>query len=349
MNIEKIFVTGSTGFIGSHLVKRLAKDGNSIVVLVRKESSARFIDNYINRYNIEIKKGDITNLEETTNAMKNCTIVFHNAALTTDWGKREDFYKINVEGTENVLKAARINKIKFFILTSSTAVLGEENSLEKKKEDAPYKPHYPYFLSNIWESNMNDYRHTKMLSEKKTIEFCKKNNISLTVIRPVWVYGPREFHAGPYYFCKSVSEGTRFLPGCKTNKFHTIYVKDLAEIMVRILKRRLEGINIFNVGSETVPTMDEFWGLFCNNLNEKPPIYLPKWLVYPIGLGMEIFYKLVKIRDSPLLTRARVIMGYCNNIYDTSKLRKEIGSYKETSLEKGVKTTVRWWKMNKYL
>ena len=349
MSIEKIFVTGGTGFIGSHLVKKLAKDGNSIVVLVRKKSSTRFIDSYIKKYNVEVKIGDITNLEETTNAMKDCNIVFHNAALATDWGKKEDFHKINVEGTENVLKSAKTNRIKFFILTSSTAVLGEEDSLKKKKEDAPYKPNYPYFLSNIWESNMNDYRHTKMLSEKKAIEFCKENNIPLTVIRPVWVYGPREFHAGPYYFCKSVSEGTRFLPGCKTNKFHTIYVKDLVEVMVKILEKKLKGINIFNVGSESVPTMDEFWRLFCSNLNKKTPIYLPKWVVYPIGLGMEVFCKLLKIKNSPLLTRARVVMGYCNNIYDTSKLRKEIGPYKETSLKEGVKTTIRWWKMNKYL
>ncbi|MFA5031941.1 MAG: NAD(P)-dependent oxidoreductase [bacterium] len=347
--MNKVFVTGAAGFIGSHLVKKLAKEGNLIVVFVRKKSSLQFINSYIRKYNVEVRNGDITNLEETIDAMKGCNVVFHNAAFTADWGDRKDFYKINLEGTENILKAVEINKVKFVVLTSSTAVLGEEDNLEKKREEAPYKPNYPYFLSNIWESNMNDYRYTKMLSEKKAIDFCKKNDISLTVIRPVWVYGPREFHAGPYYFCKSVMEGTKFLPGCKTNKFHTIYVKDLADIMVRILNKKPEGINVFNVGPKTVPTMDEFWRLFCKYLNKNPPVYLPKGLVYPIGLSMEFFYKFFKIKKPPLLTRARVTMGYCNNVYDTSRIMKEIGYYKETSLEEGVKTTVKWWKINKYL
>lgn len=343
--MEKIFVTGGTGFIGSHLVKELVRKGHSVRVLVRANSSLRFIF----RYNIEIKKGDIRNFEEVLNAMEGCDVVFHNAALARDWGKRKDFFDINVKGTENILKAAKINKVNYIILTSTTAVLGEENCLKPKPEESPYKPKYSYFLSKLWESDMNYYRYTKMLAEKKAIKFCRENNISLVVIRPVWVYGPREFHAGPYYFCKSILQGIRILPGCKTNKFHVIYVKDLVKTMMKILEKRLQGITIFNIGAEYIPTMDEFRRLFCKYLNRKPPIYLPKFLVYPLGLFMEAFYKLLGIKTPPLLTRARVVMNYCSNVYDISKVKKEIGFGAKTSLEEGIKTTIRWWRMNKYL
>jgi len=343
--MEKIFVTGGTGFIGSHLVKELVRKGYSVRVLVRARSSLRFIF----RYNIEIKKGDIRNFEEVLNAMEGCDVVFHNAALARDWGRKKDFFDINVKGTENILKAAKINKVNFIILTSTTAVLGEENCLKPKPEESPYKPKYFYFLSKFWESDMNYYRYTKMLAEKKAIKFCRENNISLVVIRPVWVYGPREFHAGPYYFCKSILQGMRILPGCKTNRFHVIYVKDLIEAMLEILKKRPQGINIFNIGAQYLPTMDEFWRLFCKYLGKNPPIYLPKFLIYSIGLFMEAFYKFLKIDIPPPLTRARVVMGYCSNIYDVSKIKKEVAFNVETPLENGVKTTVRWWRMNKYL
>jgi len=343
--MEKIFITGGTGFIGSHLTRELVKKGYKVRVLTRENSNLEFIS----RYNVEIVKGDIKNPNEVAEAMKDCDVVIHLAALAADWGRKEDFYDINVKGTENILKSSNINKVKFFIYISTNAVLGEEDCLEPKNEDSPYNARYPYFLSKFWESDMNHYRCTKMYAEKKTIAFCRRNNLPLTVVRPVWVYGPREFHSGPYYFCKSVSNNMRFLPGCKTNKFHVIYVKDLVKAIIKILQNPPGGVKIFNVGSQYVPTMDEFWKLFCKYLDVKPPIYLPKFLTYPIGLFMEAVYKSFRIKSSPALTRARVAMGYNNNIYDVSKIQRELGFKEETPLEKGVKTTVRWWKRNGFL
>ena len=342
--MEKIFITGGTGFIGSNLIRELVKQSYRVKALTRKNSNLRFIS----AYNIETVKGDLKNLKSVENAMKGCETVIHLAALARDWGMQKNFYDINVGGTKNVLKAAKKNNIKFLIDLSTNADLGEEDCLKAKDENSPYNCRYKYFLSNFWESDMNHYRCSKTQAEKAVISFCRKNNINLTVLRPVWVYGPREFHSGPYYFCKYISSGIRLLQGCKTNKFHVIYVKDLAKVITKILKNPQEGINIYNVGSQYVPTMDEFWRLFCKYLKVKPPIYLPKFLTYPIGIIMEAFYKLLRIKNSSDLTRARVAMGYDNNIYDVSKIHKKL-EFKETPLEKGVETTVRWWRRNGFL
>ena len=119
-------------------------------------------------------------------------------------------------------------------------------------------------------------------------------------------------------------------------------------MVFRLTKKRKEGINIFNAGSKDVKTLDEFWRTFCDALGEKPPIYLPKSLVYPIGFAMEALYKTFKSKKAPLLTRARVEMGYCNNIYDVSKIRKEIGPIEDTPMRVGVEKTINWWKENGY-
>jgi len=342
--MEKIFVTGGTGFIGSNLIRELAKKNYRVKALIRNSSNLKFISGY----DIETVKGNLRDLKSLEEAMEGCNAVIHTAALARDWGRKKDFYDINVGGTENVLKASKKNKIKFLIHLSTNAVLGEEDCPKAKDENSPYNCRYKYFLSNFWESDMNHYRCSKTQAEKKAISFCRKNNINLTVLRPVWVYGPREFHSGPYYFCKYISSGIRLLQGCKTNKFHVIYVKDLAKIITKIIENPSKGTNIYNIGSQYVPTMDEFWRLFCKYLKVKPPIYLPKFLIYPIGITMEALYKLLRIKHSPDLTRARVAMGYDNNIYDVSKIHKEL-EFKETSLEKGVKTTVKWWRRNSFL
>ena len=343
--MENIFVTGATGFIGSHLVKRLLKEGYQVTVLLRKHSSTQ----YIPTNKVKTVFGDIRDYQSLQQGMEGSQVVFHNAALARDWGRKKDFHDINVKGTRNVLKAAKANNIKFIILTSTTGVLGEENCREAKSENFPYKPKLSYFLSNIFESDMNHYRYTKMLAERGAIDFCRKNNISLTIVRPTWVYGPREFHAGPYYFCQAISRGTRFFPGCRTNKFHVIYASDLVKAMILILKKHLKGIQVFNIGGNNVSTMDEFWGLFCKYLNKKKPVYLPKWLVYPIGFFMEIWYKFLKIEKPPLLTRARVGMCYYSNVYDISKAKKVLNYEAKTPLTRGIRTTVRWWKVNGYL
>jgi len=346
---SKLFITGTTGFIGSNLVDRLVNDRYSIVALARPSSDLRFIKKHIESGRVEIKMGDIRAKDELPYLMEGCDSLVHCASFVGDWGVKEDYYQTNVGGTRNLLESARKCGIGFTLLISSNAVLGEEDCKELKPEEAPYNPRFPYFLSRILESDMNHYRVSKMLAERDAISFSEHNGLHLTVVRPVWVYGPREFNAGPYIFCKSILSGNRFFPGSKKNRFHTIYVEDLSEVIARLIEKRKQGVNIFNVGSEHASNMNEFWCTFCDTLGKEHPIYLPLSLTYPIGFALEGLYKLFKSKNAPLLTRARVEMGYCNNVYDVRKIREELGPLRETSLKEGVEKTVRWWKENGYL
>jgi len=349
MKSKRLFLTGATGFIGSNLLEKFVKEGYYVVALTRPTSDIKFIRQYVNNGKVEIKEGDFKNESGLSGLMAGCDTLVHCASFVGDWGRKRDYYDTNVLGTRNVLEAGRKSGIDFIFLVSSNAVLGEEDCLEPKAEDSPYNPAFPYFLRNVFESDMNHYRNTKALAEKEAVEQASLNQSNLTVVRPVWTYGPREFNAGPYIFCKSVLSGNRFFPGSRTNKFHTIYVEDLSEMIFRLIEKRKEGVNIFNAGSQEVTTLDEFWKTFCDSLGKKHPIYLPRSLVYPIGLTMEALYKTFKSKEAPLLTRARVEMGYCNNIYDVERIHEEIGPIEETPLDRGVDETVRWWRENGYL
>jgi len=337
----KIFVTGATGFIGSHLVEKLIKADHQVTAYVRKTSSLEYLPK-----EAKIAYGDISDYTSLKKSLNGFDAIYHNAALVADWAKKEDFYRINVEGTKNVLMAVKENNIKKLIFTSTSGVLGEEDCKTPKNEDSPYKPKTDYFLSNIVESDLNHYRISKMLAEKEAIEFCRKNEISLTVIRPVWVYGEREFGSGPFHFCQSVLEGIPFVPVGGTNRFHVVYVEDLARAMVLVLEKNLSGINVFLIGNETPPIAQEYLGMFCKHLNVNMPAMLPKIFFKPIGFTLELCYKLFNARKSPLLTRSRADMFYCNNIYDVSKAKRELGFVASTPLEQGVKNTVDWWMKN---
>jgi nucleoside-diphosphate-sugar epimerase len=340
-----IFVTGATGFIGSHLVRRLVRDDHKITVYVRKSSSLK----YLPKKKIKIIYGDIKDGDRLKEVIKGFDVVYHNAALVSDWATKTDFYRTNLDGTINILRAIKKNNIKKLILTSTIGVIGEEDCILAKDEISPYKPRLRYFLCDFFESDMNHYRISKMLAEKESIEFCKKYDIALTVIRPVWVYGPREFHSGGYYSCLTILRGLPVFPVGKTNRFHVVYVGDLTEAMVTVLQKDLKGINIFIIGNENPPLAKEYLQIYCKHLGVDMPTSLPEVFFQPLGFILEAIYKLFRIKKSPILTRARAKMFYCNNIYNISKAKQELNFVSSTSLQEGIKKTVRWWKQNGFL
>jgi len=339
-----VFFTGGTGFIGSHVIDELLRSGYSVKALVRKSSSLDNLKEALNSDSLELIRGDITESDSIKGTMEGMDVLIHTAAFASDWGKREDFEKVNIEGTKNILEEARNSKVPHIIHVSTNAVMGEEDCLETKSELSPYRPRFNYFLNGIFPSAMNHYRETKAEGEKTAREFCKMNEIKLTVARPVWVYGEREFHSGPYITAKAAGKGTRILPGKASTKYHCIYVKDLARYLVSLADREGNGEKIFNIVPEIVPTVDDIYGQIIRKMTGKDPIYLPRWLLYPVGFWMELFCTIFGTKDAPVLTRARVNMGYFNNVYDTSLLHETVKGLKETGTEKGIEQSIGWWK-----
>lgn len=334
-------MTGSSGFIGSHIVDRLLLDGHDVRVLVRESSDLSFLP--IDK--IEVFVGV---LDEVERALEGCDAVVHAAAKVSDWGAYDEFYETNVVGTRNLLDAVKCCGIKRIVMISSNAVLGEEDCIDAKKEDASYKPTMPYFLSSFG-CSMNYYRETKAQQEKEAIAFCQDNDINLSVLRPVWVYGEREFHAGPYEFCKTVLRGAPVLPMGQDNRLHCVNVKDVARAVSLAIEKQPAGVKVYNIGNEEAPKVRDYFNLYCQNLGRKSPLYLSFWWFYPLGFLLEIMAKLVRSSEPFLLTRVRVKFFYCNNIYDVSKAKEELGFISEISLEEGVKEATQWWQENGFL
>ena len=101
-----VFVSGATGFIGSKLASKLARDGNIVHALYRSEKKAEVL----NHPGIKLFKGDILNMESLIKAVENCEEIYHTAAYANVWEKDHSrIYKLNIEGTMNIIHAAIIN------------------------------------------------------------------------------------------------------------------------------------------------------------------------------------------------------------------------------------------------
>jgi len=110
-----ILVTGGTGFVGENLTKKLLNKSNKLRCLIRKSS----ITENMQKLGVEIIEGDISNYNSLDKATKNIDIVYHCAELVTDWAPINQFVRINLDGTRNLIEASIKNKVKKFIYISS--------------------------------------------------------------------------------------------------------------------------------------------------------------------------------------------------------------------------------------
>ena len=171
----KVLLTGATGYIGHQLALNLAIQDQEVHALVRDLGSKK-----IPRHkNIIPVKGDICEYETVQSAIKNCDYVFHTAAFTDlRCNKIDNFYKINVVGTRNVLEASMEERVKKVVYTSTLSTFGP--ALYK----VPITENQPRIASYS-----NDYELTKSMSEDVVPEYVKKG-LNCTILSLTRVYGP---------------------------------------------------------------------------------------------------------------------------------------------------------------
>jgi nucleoside-diphosphate-sugar epimerase len=168
------FVTGASGYLGQRLAMKLAENGEKVHALIRNPDAEKFLTHP----NIKIFYGDILDRDSLRKGMRGCETVFHVAALARIWTKDlNDFYKINVDGTTNVIQASKELGISKFILTSTTGTIGPSLNLPNNEE------------TPRWSSFNNVYEISKSLAEKELLNAVEAGFPGMIVL-PSRIFGP---------------------------------------------------------------------------------------------------------------------------------------------------------------
>ena len=171
----RIFITGASGFIGSHLALALAMDNHEVRAFLRDTSKAEDLKDK----GISVVRGDLSDKEKLKAGMSGCDWVFHLAAYTRPLAEDQNLpYLTNVIGTLNVLEACRDQNIKRVIITSSAGTLGNSKDGRPVTEMTSIEPVYH-----------TEYERTKAVSEMAAMK-CNSESMSVIVVNPSRVYGP---------------------------------------------------------------------------------------------------------------------------------------------------------------
>jgi UDP-glucose 4-epimerase len=248
----KVLVTGGAGFIGSHVVDRLANEGNEIRVL--DDLSTGKLDNiqgHLSSGEVELVRGDIRDASIVNKSLEGVNVVIHLAALVSVPLSVENpnlTFDINLLGTLNLLRSSIQKHIDRFVFISSCAVCGEPVSLPVT-EQARTNPISPYAES-------------KLIGERYCLGFSDRQLLQSVVLRFFNVYGPRQ---GMNDYSGVI---TRFIDRCRQKLPLTIYgdgsqtrdfvnVKDVAEAILASTKSSKAEGEVFNIGSGKPTTINE--------------------------------------------------------------------------------------------
>jgi dihydroflavonol-4-reductase len=322
------FVTGGTGFIGSHLVERLVRDNQHVRVLARKTSDTEKLSGL----GVEVVKGDVIDPASLKGKMKDCDTLYH-VANVYDWWlpNKSTFYKVNVDGTRNVLNEAMGSGVEKIVYTSSVAAIGEKKG-EIASEDTSHSKYFP-----------SDYNRSKYLGLEEAMKMRAENGLPVVAVMPSAVIGPGDFKATGRTILDFLNKK---LPGVfyTGTIFGYVDVNDVVRGHVLAAEKGRVGEK-YVLSSENLALGDLF-----EILSDISGVPVPKRNIAPLMAKTFSYF----MEFNSLFTRKppRFPLGLVRSMehglaVDNSKARKELGM-EFTPMKETLARTIEWYRENGY-
>lgn len=321
---KKVLVTGSGGFIGSHLVEALVRLKHPVRAFVHYNSFNRWgwLEHFdgLQRRKIDVFAGDIRDPQGVKEAMKGCTMVFHLAALIGipySYHSPDTYVDTNIKGTLNVLQAARDLGIERVIHTSTSEVYGTAQYVPID-EKHPLQAQSPYAA-------------TKIAADQLALSFYHSFNTPVTVVRPFNTYGPRQSARAiiPTIISQILSGEEKIKIGSVHPKRDLNYVKDTVNGFIAAAECEKAIGEVINIGSNFEISIGDLVMLIADVMDRKVKIASEKSRIRPQNSEVD---RLLASNE-----KARILLGW---IPEFSGL---------DGLKKGIKETVSWFSVKENL
>ena len=326
----KILVTGGTGFTGKALVRRLLNDGHQVVALDFQEGLKT---QELRDWGAEVVIGTVTDKEVVDRCMQGVEIVHHLAAAFRQLNVPNSYYwDVNVEGTRNVLEAARREQVKKFVYCSTCGVHGNVDN-PPGNEDSPI--------------NAADYyQQTKYEAEPIVKEYQQKG-LETTILRPAAIYGPGDPERFFMIF-KRVNKGTFPMFGNGKTLYHPLYIDHLVDAHV-LAQEPGKGVGeAYLIADEEYIEIETLVQKTAAALNVE--VKIPHFPVTPVIIVGHICEKVCKpFKITPPIFPRRVDWYRQNRAFSIDKAKRDLGYQPNINIDEGLRRTAVWYRNEGYL
>jgi len=320
-------VTGATGQLGSHLVEQLRGAGETVRVLVRGGRDLGFLQ----QQGVEIIEGDLRDPIAVGRAVKDAAIVYHAAAKVSDWGAWSEFEEEAVTATRNIVTACTLAKVQRLVHVSSISVYGHPKLAAGAKitEDTPLGQGFW-----MWDY----YPRAKLLAENIAREFA-----NVTIVRPSWLYGPRDRVTIPRVIPALLGKRVPII-GSGENYLNIIYAADVARGTILAANHPNAIGQAYNLCSEGEVKQVDLINALTDALSlPRVTKHVPYGIAIRWAFVLECAKRMVFAKKPPTITRRAIYLIGRSTQYSIEKARTQLGWKPEVGIQEGVKRTLEWF------
>jgi nucleoside-diphosphate-sugar epimerase len=316
----EMLVTGGHGLLGHHLVPALQERGDTVRVLALPGEDTTWLA----ERHVAVYRGDVRRPDMLVVPLRGVDTVLHRAGLMGVWRPMQEYYAVNVTGTENVRRAALAAGVHRLVRVSSWTVYGMAVG-RPAREDFPLRP-FP-----------ESYAVTKAVGDRVVQRLIAQEHLPAVILRPGTFLGPSDrLHFGR--MAERVHAGKGLIVGSGRNALPFVYVSDVVQGLLGAAECAHAIGQAYNITTDQPLTQEEFLGAIAQELGLRAPrLHVPYPALYAAACAAEQAARLTRGQRQPMVTRLGVTLFGTDNRHAIDKARRELGYRPQVPLREGVR------------
>jgi nucleoside-diphosphate-sugar epimerase len=325
-----VLVTGATGFVGSHIAEAFVRHGETVRALARPGADTAFLE----KAGITTVRGDLSEPESLKAAVEGVDVVVHAAAKVGDWGPVDEYRKVNVEGTRALFDAVLGKPLHRLVYVSTLGVYEARHHYQTDETEPLPTRH------------IDGYTQSKVEAEQLALQYHRKQAVPVTILRPGFVYGPRDRMVLPRLADRLKERSVLYIARGKY-ALNTTFVGNFADAVLLAVDSPNAVGEVFNITDGEFVSKRKFFETVADGLGLRrpksfPPV--PVWLARIMANWREAKFRRENRPNPPRITQAQLKFAGLNLDFSIAKARTKLGYTPRVHFDEGMKQATEWYK-----